>query len=111
MSLFNRDSRVNLLSKTRFVIGRFDPEVVDYDNVRSFKFKVREGRNLHVRISSELPVDVAVFDSEGRVVASQTQVMNEEIEPVPFERNDNVLLVFGVYRGDMAEVEAEAWLE
>ena len=108
MSLFNRESKVNLLSRTRFVIGRFDPEIVDYDNVRSFKFKVKEGRSLHVRIASELPVDVAVFNSDGQVIASQTQVSDGEIDPVTFDRSEGIMLVLGVYRGDMGEVETGA---
>ena len=111
MSLFNKDGRINLLSKTRLVLGRFDPEIVDYDNVRTFKFKVREGIDLHVKVGSNVPVDVAIFDSEGAVVRSNTNIQNGEIEPVHFEEKENVMLAVAVYRGDLGEIDLDIWQE
>ena len=110
MSLFRR--RINLIPLTKINLGEFDiNEPGGYCNVKTFRLVIKAGRDLHVRVSSDKPVDLAVSDEQGRCRSFKEGVIEGELDPIPFPEKEVVALVLGVFRGDKAELQVEAWLE
>ncbi len=96
----------------RLRIGDFDPSIPGgYDNVRSIPIQVKKGRSLLVRVESDSPVDVALSDAGGAVLKFEEGMRSGTLGPFPFEDKGTAVIMLGVYRGDKADVELEAWVE
>ncbi len=104
--------RSPVLSKRTVSIGDLDLSVPGgYDNVKTFPLKVRKGRGLTVRVDSDAPVDLAVSGPDGRVLDFKEGISSGTLGPIPFNESCTAALVLGVFRGDRAELELEAWQE
>ncbi len=110
MSLFNK--KTVLLEKQDFTIGEFDITVDGaYRNIVTFPMKVKKGRKVFVSVNSDNGVDVSVVDVNGMNAKYSASVKEATIGPVPARESGTMALVFGVYRGDLAHVTVEAWME
>ncbi len=110
MSLFRR-KRV-LMPPTKMSLGEFDiEEPGGYRNVKTFPLEVRAGRKLHVRVKSDRPLDLAISDEKGFCRSFAEGVTEGGLGPVDFPQREKVALVIGVFRGDMAELELEVWMD
>lgn len=110
MSLFRR--KINLIPLTKVSLGEFDiNELGGYCNVKTFRLDIKAGRDLHVRVTSDKPVDIAVSDQQGFCRCFQEGVTEGGLGPVPFLEKEVAALVLGVFRGDKANLELEAWME
>ncbi len=110
MSLFNK--RTVLLEKQDFTIGEFDITVDGaYRNIITFPMKVRKGRSVFVSVTSDNGVDVSVVDVNGMNAKYSAGAKDIVLGPVPVRESGTMALVFGVYRGDLAHVTVEAWME
>jgi hypothetical protein len=56
-------------------------------------------------------VDVSIVDTTGYNAKFSESVKDAVIGPVPAKEKGTMALIFGVYRGDLAHVEFEAWTE
>ncbi len=104
--------RSPVLSKQTVRIGELDLSLPGgYDNVKTFPLKVRKGRGLTVKVESDAPVDMAVSGPDGRVLDFKEGISDGILGPIPFTETCTAALLLGVYRGDRAELEIEAWQE
>ena len=110
MSLFKK--RTVLLERRSVTVGEFDITVDGaYRNILTFPLEVRKGRDVYVRIVSDNGVDVSVVDTKGMNAKYSEQVKDAVIGPVQAKEKGTMALVLGVYRGDLAHVTVEAWME
>lgn len=94
------------------VIGEFDPSVEGfYKNVMTYNFNVRKRRTLTITISSDVPVDVAVANEKGSSIVHKQSIKDGTVGPISTEDNREMGLFIGVYPGDKAIVNVEAWME
>ena len=110
MSLLRR--KHTIIPLTRMTLGEFDiQEPGGYRNVKTFPLHIKAGRDLHVRVRSDRPVDLAVSDQKGFCRSFQEGVMEGSLGPVHFPEKELAALVLGVFRGDRADLELEVWTE
>jgi len=110
MSLFRR--KIILIPPTKISLGEFDVnEPGGYHNVKTFRLAIKAGRDLHVRVTADKPVDLAVSDNQGRCRSFQEGVTEGGLGPIPFPEKEVAALVVGVFRGDKAELQLEVWME
>lgn len=62
-------------------------------------------------MKSDNGVDVSIVDAKGMNENFSESVKDKLIGPVSIEDKGTMALVLGVYRGDLAHVELEAWME
>ena len=104
--------KISLVPPTKVSLGEFDiNEPGGYQNVKTFRLDIKAGRNLHVRVTSDKPIDIAVSDQQGFCRCFKEGVTDGGLGPVLFPEKDVAALVIGVFRGDKAELEIEAWTE
>lgn len=109
MSLFRR--KVTLIEKQDVTIGEFDISVDGaYRNIRTFPMEGKKGKKLTVVVTSDNGVDVSIVDAMGMNEKFRPSVKDETIV-VPILDNGTMSLILGVYRGDLAHVNVEAWME
>ena len=110
MALFSKKSV--LLERQDFTIGEFDITVDGaYRNISTFPLKVKKGRNVFVSVKSDNGVDVSIVDVNGMNAKYAPAVKDAVMGPVHVRESGTMALVFGVYRGDLAHVTVEAWME
>jgi len=96
----------------RFALGEFDRSVDGfYKNVQTFSFGVKKKRAITVKISADVPVDVAVANEKGSSVTYKQSIKEGTVGPVPTEDNREMGLIVGIYKGDKATVSVEVWME
>lgn len=110
MSLFRR--KITLIQPTQISLGEFDVnEPGGYHNVKTFRLAIKAGRDLHVKVSSDKPIDLAISDQKGTCRSFQEGVTEGALGPIPFPEKEVVALVLGIFRGDKADLSLEVWME
>ena len=108
--LFNK--KTVLVERQELTIGEFNIEINGaYDNVKTFRLDVKKGRKLFVSVRSDNGVDVSIVDTKGMNTSFSEAVKEKTIGPVEIIEKGTMALILGVYRGDLAHVEIEAWME
>lgn len=93
-------------------VGEFDITIDGaYNNVKTFPMEVKKGKKLFVYVKSDVGVDVCVVDVKGVNEKFTEAVKEKTIGPLPIIDKGTMALILGVYRGDLAHVELEAWME
>ena len=99
-----------LVPRTEMTIGEFDTSVPGaYRNVKTMPLDIKN-RDLFISLESDVPVDVAVSDWNGKCVAFREKFTSGTIS-ARFDDKGTAGLVLGVFRGDLAKVVIEAWTE
>ncbi|MDR2845957.1 MAG: hypothetical protein LBV63_01600 [Candidatus Methanoplasma sp.] len=110
MALLQKRIQVFKLEKT--LVGELDLTVDGfYRNVLAFKFDVKKRKALYIEVRSDAPIDVAVADSGGSALTHRERIAQAEIGPVPTGNNRDMGIIFGVFPGEKATVEAEIWMD
>jgi hypothetical protein len=92
-------------------LGEFDPSADGaYRNVKTFPLDVRNGKRIFVSVSSDIPVDAAVSDSDGICIKFRDSILNDTID-AETSKKGTFALILGVFRGDKAELKVKAWTE
>ena len=108
--LFNR--KAVLIEHQELTVGEFNIDIDGaYDNVKTFRLDVKKGRKLFVSVKSDNGVDVSVVDTKGMNESFSEAVKDKLIGPIGITEKGTMALILGVYRGDLAHVELEAWME
>ena len=108
--LFNR--KAVLIEHQELTVGEFNIDINGaYDNVKTFRLDVKKGRKLFVSVKSDNGVDVSVVDTKGMNESFSEAVKDKLIGPIGITEKGTMALILGVYRGDLAHVELEAWME
>ena len=108
--LFNR--KAVLIEHQELTVGEFNIDINGaYDNVKTFRLDVKNGRKLFVSVKSDNGVDVSVVDTKGMNENFSEAVKDKLIGPIEITEKGTMALILGVYRGDLAHVELEAWME
>ncbi len=101
-----------LIERQSVTIGEFDINADGlYRNILTYPLKVKKGKNVYVSVKSDNGVDVSIVDTTGYNAKFSESVKDAVIGPVPAKEKGTMALIFGVYRGDLAHVEFEAWME
>lgn len=104
--------KVTLVPKTELTIGEFDPTVDGaYRNVETLPLNVKQGKDLYISLDSDIPVDMALSNSEGRCIGFKDQMRNETFGPLKMTNKETLALLLGVFRGDLAKATIEVWME
>ena len=101
-----------ILLTEELTVGEFDPTVDGaYRNVKTFPLNVRSGKKLTVHIESDKPVDMAISNGEGKCVLFKNGALSDTIGPMPLKKKETLALVLGVFRGDLAKLKIEVWMD
>ena len=101
-----------LVEHQNLTVGEFNIEVNGaYDNIKTFRLDVKKGRKLFISIKSDTGVDVSVVDTKGMNISFSEATKDKIIGPIAIQEKGTMALILGVYRGDLAHVELEAWME
>lgn len=101
-----------LIPRTEMTVGEFDPEADGaYRNVKTMPLEVRPGRDLYIQLRADAPVDLALSDGDGRCVGFRDGMTEGTFGPLPLSRKETMALMMGVFRGDLARMTIEAWME
>ena len=93
-------------------IGEFDPTVDGaYRNVITMPLEVRAGKDLYIHLESDFPVDVVLSDSTGLCIGYRYEFSSGTFGPTPLKNKETIALVLGVFRGDLAKITLEVWME
>ncbi len=110
MALFNRKRRV--FGPEMVHVGEFDPTQDSlYRNIVVTEIVVKPNRLLYVHAKSEFPVDLVVLNQTGNPVGHIDNVNDDTLGPISTQEWTEMAIVLGVFRGDKATVELEAWME
>ena len=108
--LFNR--KAVLIEHQELTVGEFNIDIDGaYDNVKTFRLDVKKGKKLFISVRSDNGVDVSVVDTKGMNESFSEAVKDKLIGPIGITEKGTMALILGVYRGDLAHVELEAWME
>jgi len=73
--------------------------------------EVKAGRNLFIEIDSNSPVDIAISNEKGMCIGSKYEFTSGTFGPTPLKNKETLALVLGVFRGDLAKITMEVWME
>lgn len=79
--------------------------------MKTFEFHVKKGKNIYIFIKSTGGIDACVVGIDGINKMFVESIKNEILGPIPTEGKGTMMLVLGVFCGDLANVEIEAWME
>ncbi len=106
------DKRTTLVEHQSVTVGEFDINVDGaYRNVITFPMQVKKGKDVFVSVKSDNGVDVSVVNTKGYNAKFSEAVKDSVIGPIHSDEKGTMALILGVYRGDLAHVELEAWME
>ena len=104
--------RIVLVEHQTLTVGEFNINIDGaYDNVKTFRMDVKKGKKLFVSVKSDNGVDVSIVGTDGMNKAFSEAVKDKTMGPVEIDSKGAMALILGVYRGDLAHVEVEAWME
>lgn len=104
--------KVTLVENQKMTVGEFNIKVDGaYENVKSFPLEVKKGKDIYVRIKSDIGVDVCIVDTKGIDASFSQQVTDKLIGPVEVKEKGTMALMLGVGYGSLAHIEIEAWME
>lgn len=105
------DKRVQVYGPTTVSVGDFDPTVDGcYRNVVTIPLDVKPKRRLHVKMSSDHPVDLVVAREDRSAAGHKDQVMQAEMA-FDTGKSTSMGILVGVYRGDKAMVNLDVWMD
>lgn len=108
--LFNK--KITLIERQTITVGEFNIEINGaYDNMKTFPLNVKKGKKLFLSVKSDNGVDVCVVNTDGMNLGFKEAVKDQLIGPYPIAEKGIMTLILGVYRGDLAHVEFEVWME
>ena len=106
------DRKDILVEHQNLTVGEFNINIDGaYDNVRTFPLEVRKGKNVFVSVKSDNGVDVCVVGTDGMNQKFSAAAKDVTLGPIPVKEKGTMSLVLAVFRGDLAHVEVEAWME
>jgi len=101
-----------MLLNEEMTVGEFDIEADGaYRNVKSFPLAVRSGKDLFVSVDSDKPVDIALSNEAGKCIGFKENVQKDTFGPTHLKNKETIALVVGVFRGDLAKLKIEVWME
>ena len=104
--------KVTLIEHQNVTVGELNININGaYDNIKTFRLDVKKGRRLFISVRSDNGVDVSVVDTKGMNESFSEAVTDKLIGPLEIAEKGTMALILGVYRGDLAHVELEAWME
>ena len=110
MSLF--DKRIDVFGPEVVSVGDFDPTVDGcYRNVVPIPLTVKPNKMLRVKISSDVPVDVVVAHDDNSAAGHKENITEMVFGPYPTGKSTSMGIILGIFRGDKAKVNVEAWLD
>lgn len=108
--LFNK--RTTLVEHQNITIGEFDITVDGaYRNIVTYPLNVKKDKDVYVSVRSDNGVDVSIVNTKGYNTKFSEGVKDSIIGPIHSNDKGTMALILGVYRGDLAHVELEAWME
>lgn len=106
------DRKITLMERQSLTVGEFNIEIDGaYDNIKTFPLQVKKGKKLFVSVKSDNGVDVCVVGTDGVNKCFREAVKDSTLGPVDIPEKGTMALIFGVFRGDLAHVEFEVWME
>lgn len=110
MGLFRK--KTVLISKRSMTLGEFDVTIDGgYNNVKYFPIEAKIGRDLYISVTTDVGIDISVVDAKGMNEKYKGGFIGGVIGPVPVKEKGTMTLIFGIYRGDKANLEFEVWME
>ena len=110
MSLFEK--REQVYGPELVSVGDLDLTVDGgYRNVVTIPLDVKPKRSLMVKVSSDNPVDVVIANEKGAAIAHKEGVRDALLGPYSTGKLKSMGIVLGLYPGDKAKVNIEAWME
>lgn len=110
MSLF--DKREQLYGPEVVSVGDLDLSVDGcYRNVITIPLDVKPKRMVYVKVSSDFPVDVVIANEKGAAVGHKDGVRDILLGPYSTGKLKSMGILLGLYPGDRAKVNLEAWME
>ena len=110
MSFFEK--RTQVYGPEKVQIGQFDPTADGfYRNVVTIPLTVKPNHLLYVKVTSDNPVDVVVARDNGSAVQHKDRQKDVTMGPYPTEKAKSMGIIIGVFRGDKAKANVEAWME
>ena len=110
MSLFEK--REQVYGPELVSVGDLDLSVDGgYRNVVTIPLDVKPKRMLTVKVSSDFPVDVVVANEKGAAIAPKEGVRDVVMGPFSTGKLRSMGVFLGLYTGDKAKVQLEAWME
>jgi len=110
MSLFEK--RTQVYGPEEISIGDFDATADGfYRNVVTIPLTVKPNHVLYVKVTSDNPVDVVVARDNGSAVQHKDRMTDITMGPYPTEKAKSMGIIIGVFRGDKAKANVEAWME
>ena len=101
-----------MLLSQEMTVGEFDIEADGaYRNVKSFPLTVKSGKDLFVSVDSDKPVDIAVSNEAGKCIGFKEGIQKDTFGPTHLKEKETLALVVGVFRGDLAKLKIEVWME
>ena len=82
-----------------------------YRNVVTIPLDVKPKRSLMVKVSSDNPVDVVIANEKGAAIAHKEGVRDALLGPYSTGKLKSMGIFLGLYPGDKAKVNIEAWME
>jgi len=111
MALFGK-KKITLVEKQSVTVGEFDITVDGaYRNIMTFRLDVRKGRKVYAHVISDNGVDVSIVDVHGYNSTYREAAKDVVLGPVIADESGTMALILGVFRGDLAHVTVEAWME
>ena len=93
-------------------IGEFDITVDGcYRNVITIPLEVKPKRMLHVKVSSDHPIDVAVAREDQSAAGHMEGVTEATLGPYDTGKFHSMGIFLGIFKGDKATVTVEAWID
>lgn len=110
MSLFAK--KVTVLGPEVVSVGDFDPTVDGcYRNVVTIPLEVKPRRQLYVRVRSDNPVDIVVAKDDRSAAGHKENQTDITMGPFDTGKMTSMGIILGIYRGEKASVEIEAWID
>ena len=101
-----------MIERQNVTVGEFNIQIDGaYDNMKTFPLNVKKGKKLYVDVRSDNGVDVCIVNTDGMNLKFAEAVKEKQMGPLPIAEKGTMALILGVYRGDLAHVEIEAWME
>ena len=110
MSLF--DKKTVVYGPQDVTVGEFDPTVDGfYRTVVTIPLDVKPKHMLYVKVTSDNPIDVVIANDEYSSIAHKNGITDVLMGPFPTGDSNSMGILLGIFRGDLAHVEVEAWME
>ncbi len=111
MGIFSKEEI--LFEKNDIRIGEFDPTNSTgtcYLNILKYPFNVKKNRVIRVRVTSELPIDVAVATQDGGGLLGEIGAATETtLGPFETKNYSDMCLFLGITPGNKSNVSVKVW--